>query len=106
MPTGFAILSHRFLCLFPDSPPQNLYTSTKLVIIGNFIGFFSCIIYQFLVILERAKQFKRAKHFKNKGVVMKEKKEKVYIIYYPDREIFEKDFELTQFREWYVAVPK
>lgn len=33
-------------------------------------------------------------------------KEKVYIIYYPDREIFEKDFELTQFREWYVAVPK
>lgn len=32
--------------------------------------------------------------------------EKVYIIYFPDKERFEKDFGLTQFREWYVAVPK
>lgn len=33
-------------------------------------------------------------------------KEKVYIIYYPDKELFEKDYELTQFKNWYVAVPR
>ncbi len=29
----------------------------------------------------------------------------IYIIYFNDVEVFETDFELTQFREWYVAVP-
>lgn len=33
-------------------------------------------------------------------------KDKVYIIYFTEKEIFEKDFELKQFDEWYVAVPK
>lgn len=30
----------------------------------------------------------------------------IYIIYYTDKEIFEKDFNLTSFYDWYVAVPK
>lgn len=30
----------------------------------------------------------------------------IYIIYFPDKELFEKDYELKQFRDWYVAVPK
>ncbi len=30
----------------------------------------------------------------------------VYIIYFTDREIFEKDFDLVAFSDWYVAVPK
>lgn len=33
-------------------------------------------------------------------------REKVYILYYPEREKFEQDFQLTQFEDWYVAVPK
>ncbi len=33
-------------------------------------------------------------------------KEKVYIIYFPDYEIFGHDFNLTKFENWYVAVPK
>ena len=31
--------------------------------------------------------------------------EKVYIIYFSQKEPFERNFELTQFEEWYVAVP-
>ncbi len=31
---------------------------------------------------------------------------KVYIIYFPEKEKFEQDFELKQFEEWYVAVPR
>ena len=31
---------------------------------------------------------------------------KVHIFYFPDKALFENDFELTQFNEWYVAVPK
>lgn len=30
----------------------------------------------------------------------------VYIIYFPDAQTFETDFELTSFHDWYVAVPK
>ena len=30
----------------------------------------------------------------------------IYIIYFVDREIFEQDYELTPFYDWYVAVPK
>lgn len=33
-------------------------------------------------------------------------KDDIYIIYFNDVETFEPDFELTQFREWYVAVPR
>lgn len=33
-------------------------------------------------------------------------KDKVYIIYFTEKEKFETDFELKQFDEWYVAVPK
>lgn len=32
-------------------------------------------------------------------------KDDIYIIYFTDVEVFDKDFELKQFREWYVAVP-
>jgi len=32
--------------------------------------------------------------------------ESIYIIYFTDVPTFEKDFELTQFYDWYVAVPK
>lgn len=32
--------------------------------------------------------------------------ESIYIIYYTDKEIFDKDFDLTPFYDWYVAVPK
>lgn len=32
--------------------------------------------------------------------------EKIYIIYFPDKVKFEADFELKQFEEWYVAVPR
>ena len=32
-------------------------------------------------------------------------KDAVYIIYYDDMEVFAPDFELTQFADWYVAVP-
>lgn len=32
--------------------------------------------------------------------------ESIYIIYYTDKELFEDDFELTAFYDWYVAVPK
>ena len=31
--------------------------------------------------------------------------ESIYIIYFTDVEIFEKDFDLTQYKDWYVAVP-
>ncbi|MCM1100335.1 MAG: glycosyltransferase family 39 protein [Clostridium sp.] len=33
-------------------------------------------------------------------------RESVYILYFIDREIFEQDFELTKFEDWYVAVPR
>ncbi len=32
--------------------------------------------------------------------------ESIYIIYYTDKEVFETDFNLTAFYDWYVAVPK
>lgn len=32
-------------------------------------------------------------------------KDSIYIFYFPDIAVFETDFELKQFREWYVAVP-
>ncbi len=32
--------------------------------------------------------------------------ESIYIFYYTDVPVFEKDFHLTQFHDWYVAVPK
>ncbi len=32
--------------------------------------------------------------------------ESIYIIYYTDKEVFETDFHLTPFYDWYVAVPK
>lgn len=33
-------------------------------------------------------------------------KESVYIIYFTDYDVFEKDFNLTKVKDWYVAVPK
>ena len=33
-------------------------------------------------------------------------KDKVYIIYFTEKELFENDFDLKQFDEWYVAVPR
>lgn len=32
--------------------------------------------------------------------------EKIYIFYFPDKTLFEENFNLKQFKEWYVAVPK
>ena len=51
--------------------------------------------------------------FKNAGIQINTRinydtinQQSIYIIYYNDLEVFEKDFELKKFEDWYVAVPK